>query len=67
MFYEAEKDRQFKDVLTLEELMDYLAIGRTTAYRLVKSGKLKSFRIGRKHKIPMQSVKEYVEKERHKG
>ena len=35
------------DVLTAYEAMDYLGIGENTLYRLLKSGKLGTFRIGR--------------------
>ena len=35
-----------RKVLTLAELCDYLRIHKTTAYRLVKRGKIPAFRIG---------------------
>ena len=49
------------DILTPEETMDYLNIGRNTLYHLLNSGKLKGFRIGRNWKIPRKSLDEYVE------
>lgn len=49
------------DILTPEETMDYLNIGRNTLYNLLNSGKLKGFRIGRNWKIPRKSLDEYVE------
>lgn len=52
------------DILTIEEFMDYLAIARTTAYKLLKSGQIKSFKIGRVHKIPKISIDEYIERMR---
>ncbi len=50
------------DILTPEETMDYLNIGRNTLYSLLNSGKLKGFRIGRNWKIPRKSLNEYVDK-----
>ena len=37
-----EQQRKYDDVLTVKELMDFLAIGKNTAYELLKSGKIKS-------------------------
>ena len=47
--------RSFKDipdVLTPEECMRFLSIGRNSLYRLLQDGRLKSVRIGRKYRIP---------------
>jgi len=49
------------DIMNLAEFMAYLNIGKTTAYKLLKSGKIKVFRIGRVFKIPKKSVDEYIE------
>ena len=51
-------------VLRVEELMPLLSIGRNTAYDLVRSGQIRSFRIGRCYRIPKDSVVEYLEKVR---
>lgn len=59
-----EKQRNTDDIMTIEELMDYLAIGKNTAYELVQKGYIKSFRIGRKYKIPKEAVLEYVDNQR---
>ncbi len=50
------------DILTPEETMDYLNIGRNTLYSLLNSGKLKGFRIGHNWKIPRKSLDEYIDK-----
>lgn len=46
--------------LTIRELCSTLNIGRNTAYMLVKSKKLKAFKIGKSWKIPASSVEEYI-------
>ncbi len=53
------KYRSFDDLpltLRVEDLMPILGIGRNTAYELVRSGKIKSIRIGRKIRIPKAEV-----------
>ena len=52
-----------KDIMDVEGLMNYLNIGRTTAYKLLKSKKIKALRIGRIYRISKQSVDEYVRQE----
>ncbi len=42
--------------LRVEDLMPILGIGRNTAYELVRSGQIKSIRIGRKIRIPKAEV-----------
>lgn len=49
-----------QSLMTLEELRDALMIGKNAAYRLLKEGKIKAFRIGRIWKIPRSSLAEYL-------
>ena len=60
MFYNDDSLRKYDDVLTIADLMDYLAVGKNTAYTLIREGKIKSFRIGRNYKIPKQAVIDYI-------
>lgn len=62
MGYFDESERKYDDVFTIEDLMDYLSIGRNTAYKLLKEGKIKFFKIGRVYKIPKEEVKRFVKK-----
>ena len=48
------------EILTTDEVMDYLMIGRNTIYELLKNGKLKGFKIGSCWKIPKAAVDEYI-------
>lgn len=41
-------------LLSVEDLMPLLAIGRSTAYALVRSGQIRSIRIGKKYRIPSE-------------
>ena len=47
--------------LRVEELMPILGIGRNTAYDLVRSGKLRSIRVGRQVRIPKNALIEFLE------
>lgn len=51
-------------VLRVVDLMPLLSISRNTAYQLVRSGKIRSIRIGRCYRIPKDAVAEYIEKVR---
>ena len=46
--------------LRVEELMPVLGIGRNTAYALVRSGKLRSIRVGRQVCIPKNALIEFL-------
>ncbi len=49
------------DVLTLSDLQNVLQIGRSTAYRLIRTKEIQSIRIGRCIRIPKQFLSEYVQ------
>ena len=46
--------------LRVEELMPILGIGRNTAYELVRSGQIRSVKIGRQLRIPKQALIDYL-------
>lgn len=48
-------------LITLDELCDILKIGKNTAYTLMRTGELGAFKIGRVWKIPLVSVRKYIE------
>lgn len=49
------------DVLKIADIQKVLQIGRSTAYQLVKTGKLKNIRIGRSIRIPKRYLMEFIE------
>ena len=51
---------QYNDIMTVEDLMEYLYIGRTAAYKLLKKEKIKALKIGRIYRIPKVAVEKYV-------
>ena len=49
--------------ITYEQAQRLTSLGRTTLWRLVKSGAVKSVSIGRAVRINRESLKEYMERE----
>ena len=59
----ATKFRSLDDlplVLRVADLMPVLDIGRNTAYELIRSGQIRSVRVGRKLRIPKQAVEDFL-------
>lgn len=50
----------YEDIVTPEELSEMLKMGMSQIYRLLKSGEMKAYRVGRMWKIPKRVVEEYV-------
>lgn len=51
---------EYSDVISINELMEILGIGRNTAYRLINEGAIKTLKIGKRYIIPKQSVIVYL-------
>jgi len=51
---------KFPDVLTINDMQKALGIGRSMAYRLIRSGKVRHLRIGKAIKIPKQDLIDYT-------
>ena len=47
-------------VLSVQQLAEVLQIGRNSAYDLVKSGQIRSIRIGRTSRIPQSALFDYL-------
>lgn len=54
---------QYNDILTVEDLCDILKIGRNHTYKLLKTGELKGFQLGRTWKIPKIALEEYLRRQ----
>lgn len=49
-----------KDILTLKDLQQLLHIGKNTALRLVQSGEIEAFRVGKQWRVMKESVYTYI-------
>lgn len=53
-------DDYYEEILTVQEMAELLKIGMNTAYKLVNSGEIESFRVGNSHRIQRSAVTDYI-------
>lgn len=51
---------KYNDVVTVEDVMEMLHLGRVTVYNLLKSGRIHTLRVGKKYVIPKKSVIDFL-------
>ena len=51
---------EYPDVVSVDQLKEMLHIGNNVAYGLLKSGAIKTIRIGRRYIIPKENVINYI-------
>ena len=51
---------EYTDIVTIEELQEMLHIGRSIAYKLLRSGQIKAIHSGRVWTIPMAAIIEHI-------
>ncbi|MED0705264.1 helix-turn-helix domain-containing protein [Aneurinibacillus aneurinilyticus] len=52
--------QNYDDIVNIENLMKVLDIGRNTAYKLLRTGELQLFKVGKVYKIPKKCIEEYI-------
>jgi excisionase family DNA binding protein len=52
--------RQERLLLRPEEVAEALAVGRTAVFELIRTGELRSVKIGKSRRIPADAVVEYI-------
>ncbi len=55
--------KQYPPVLQVKHLTEILSISHNTAYELVRSRQIRSVRVGRNYRIPLDAVFEYLKKQ----
>ena len=50
----------YNDVVTVEEVMEMLHLGRVTVYNLLKTDRIHTLRVGKKYVIPKKSVIDFL-------
>lgn len=53
---------EYDDIVSIEDVMKMLHIGRSNVYKLLREKEIKHIRIGVKYIIPKKSIVEYIEK-----
>lgn len=56
-----ETNDDLPDLLTVPEVQEYLRIGRSTAYGLVKAGEIRSVRFGGTLRVPREALVEFLD------
>lgn len=61
-FFDLKDMEMENDCLTPRECMNYLYIGKSTFYKLVNSGELPAFRIGKLWRVPKSGLQDFIRK-----
>ena len=48
--------KNYPDIISVEQLMEMLQIGKVLAYKLIEGKKIKAIKIGREYKIVKDSI-----------
>lgn len=54
--------KDYPDVMSVKEVMSALGICKQSVYSMIESGQIASFKIGRTHKVPKNSLIKYINK-----
>lgn len=52
--------KDYPDVLTVDDLADFLKIGKNATYKLLQNNEILHHRIGRNYRIPKSSVEKFL-------
>ena len=63
-FDELDEREPISEYLTPREVMDLLYIGKNTLYKLLNSGELKGFRIGKQWRVERSALRGYVDRQK---
>ena len=55
--------KEYPDIVSVEQVSEMLRIGQVLAYQLVRSGEIKSRKVGRRYIITKQNIIDFVSKE----
>lgn len=51
---------EYSDIVTVDEVMKMLRLGKSTVYKLLKDDEIMNVKVGARYIIPKQSVIEFV-------
>lgn len=52
------------EIMTINQVAEYLKISEITTYKLVQEGKIPAFKVGRHWRIMKEDLKEFIEKQK---
>lgn len=50
----------YKDILSVQDVMEILQVGRNTAYEYIRSGEIPNKKVGNKYIIPKIGLENYL-------
>ncbi|MDD5509688.1 MAG: helix-turn-helix domain-containing protein [Dehalococcoidales bacterium] len=56
------RENRSGDILTLEELANYLKVPKSTVYKLVREGRIPAQKVGRHWRFRKQTIDRWLEK-----
>ena len=51
---------EYDEILSIEDVMEILHIGKNSVYSLLKSNEIRNIRVGKKYTVPKQSVINFI-------
>lgn len=57
-----EEDQKNDEIMTVNEVAEYLKISEVTTYKLVQEGKIPAFKIGRHWRVEKRDLSEFIDK-----
>ncbi len=51
---------EYNEILTIQDLMEILGVGKNAAYELLKSGEIRAFRLKGRWKISKTALIDYI-------
>ncbi len=55
--------KDYPDIVSFDQMREMLHIGRNKGYTLLEQRKIRSIRIGNRHKIPKANIIEFINQE----
>ena len=56
-----------KELLNVKQVQDTLGVSERTVFRLIKSGELHGFKVGREWRFEPSDIDDYIERQRRKA
>ncbi len=53
-----------KEIMTVNEVAEFLKISTVTTYRLVQEGKISAFKVGRSWRVKRTDLNEFIEQQK---
>ncbi|WP_353961316.1 helix-turn-helix domain-containing protein [Ruminococcus sp. YE282] len=51
---------EYDEILSIEDVMEILHIGKNSVYSLLKSNEIRNIRVGKRYIVPKQSVINFI-------